>query len=364
MKPKSVCLFFSDIALGGTSDKEYRIHLLEEYGDVYTVQCQNGRRGGTMCLAREFRGLTLAEAGAKFDEMLAEKLRKGYQPNPGETAHVLPAVTPNGNGKTKTKFPVELLTEISRTQADVCLKSSKYWLQKKMDGHRRQLERKADGSVVSYNRKGEAVAVPQELAKACEHAPWETFLVDGELLGNVYYAFDLLEAAGISYTEKYFRDRFNELQTLRNGKHLKLCPTWVTSKAKTAGAAELYEAKAEGLVFRRTDAKYKPGRNGQHLKFKFLKTATCKVLELGTKGHDNAALGLFDGKQWVNVGGASMIGKDTRIKTGSLVEVRFLYCTEGNRLYQPRIISLRSDVDESACTFAQLKHSYKEGVTA
>jgi len=362
MQMQASSLFYSDLGTGGTSDKEYHVQI-EKKGSGHVVNFQYGRRGGTLQTGTKTPApVPLAEATVIYERLVREKLSKGYVG--AEASTFKPPVLPNGNGNGKTKFPVELLTEISRQEADAALKSAAYWLQKKMDGHRRQLERKADGSVVSYNRKGEAVALPQELVRDCENAPWDNFVLDGELLGNVFYAFDLLNANGLSLADKRYDDRFFELKTLRESAHLKLCPTWITSKSKAAGAAELYKIRAEGLVFKRADAKYKAGRNGQHLKFKFLKTATCKVLELATKGHDNASLGLYDAdaKKWVNVGSASMIGKDARIAVGSLVEVRFLYCTDGHRLYQPRIIGLRDDIGDKACTFAQLTHAYKEGV--
>lgn len=195
--------------------------------------------------------------------------------------------------------------------------------------------------------------------------------MDGELIGNHYHAWELMMANGIVLAPEPYSDRFRELDGIPqtdalNGIGVTVCLTYVTTRAKHVAMAELLKTRAEGIVFKLHTAPYRAGRNGQHKKFKFIKTATCKVVRVGDKGHDSATLALYDKaiKSWVEVGRASMIGKDKRIGVGSLVEVLFLYATKCRRLYQPRIKCLRNDVDESACTVSQLAHAFKEGVAA
>ncbi len=71
-----------------------------------------------------------------------------------------------------TKFPVELLTELGRESAEMLLKDKNFWLQKKLDGHRRQFEL-LDGTLTSYNRNGQSVsyAIAQlvHMVRFCAH---------------------------------------------------------------------------------------------------------------------------------------------------------------------------------------------------
>jgi hypothetical protein len=120
--------------------------------------------------------------------------------------------------------------------------------------------------------------------------------------------------------------------------------------------ADCKAKRCEGVAIKHRTAPYRPGESGQHFKFKFTKSASCKVTAVGVDSKCNAAIGLRDAKgKWIEVAHVSTIGK-CRIAPGQIVEILFLYATEGNRLYQPRIKEVRTDVPDSECTFArQLK---------
>ena len=66
--------------------------------------------------------------------------------------------------------------------------------QPKFDG-RRLLIQKTDREVIGINRKGLIVGIPECLIHAALLLPGD-FLLDGELVGLVYRAFDLLEVNG------------------------------------------------------------------------------------------------------------------------------------------------------------------------
>jgi bifunctional non-homologous end joining protein LigD len=361
---KSTVLYFSDLAVGGTSDKEYRIQLSKK-GAGYVVNFQFGRRGGSLQTGtKTTTPVSQLEAEIIYDRLMREKVGKGY--NEGKviagSAPVAPVAAPVGSSS-YTRFPVELLEEITRPVADAYIKAPGYWLQVKVDGHRRQMEKNPDGSITSYNRKGQATSLPSEVADELKGLLAKTFLMDGELVGNSFVAFDLLTVNGVDITKMPYQERFDTLEKLMpKGAFTTVVATWKTTEEKTDGLAALESIRAEGVVFKRTDAFYRAGRNGVHKKFKFVKSCTCKVVGLKRNGHNSATLALNSGKGWIEVGGVSLNGKDARIKVGSLVEVLFLYATKGKQLYQPRIKELRTDVDESACSIDQLKDSYKEGV--
>jgi bifunctional non-homologous end joining protein LigD len=272
----------------------------------------------------------------------------------------------------KTPFPVELLTEVSRETAENLLRNKSFWLQKKLDGHRRQFARTVDGELISYNRKGESVSYPNQLRVPFERIPWRSFLMDGELVGDVFYVFDLLQANGVVIAPQPYQKRFGSLSDLSNrlGGLLRLTPTFWTTKTKCAAMADYKSDRAEGVVFRRINAPYRASRCDQHFKFKFTKTASCVVTSVGREGKATMDIALIDfekvvgsvvdlAKCLIPVGSCSTNGKDTP-EPGQIVEVRYLYATEAMRLYQPIFMRLRDDQTVRDCGLTQLE--FKEGI--
>lgn len=269
-----------------------------------------------------------------------------------------------------TEYPVELLSEVNRTTVDALIRSPLYWLQPKIDGHRRQIAKLADGSIVSYNKTGGLKPLPRGVQDALEIPGANSFFLDGELVGEAYIAFDLFMLNGVVLALMPYRERYRTLYAMMDKPIRKMnvacIPSWQTVRAKQAGLMQLYQNRCEGAVFKLADAPYRPGDNGQHKRFKFLKSCTAKVIQVGRNGHNSATLALLDkDKNWREVCGANLNGKDSRIAVGTLVEVTFLYATRDNHLYQPRIKTIRTDVLERECTIErQLKNCYKEGISA
>jgi bifunctional non-homologous end joining protein LigD len=367
---KSTILYYNDLALGGSSDKEYRIQVTKQ-GSGYIVQFQFGRRGGTLQAGLKTNApIALEQAEAIYERLVREKVSKGYIGAEAQTA-LAPTPIEKSGIQGRTAYPVELLEEIGRDSVDEYIKSCRYWLQVKIDGHRRQVEKLPGGSIVSYNRKGELTSLPREVADELSAMTDKTgtalksYLIDGELVGNSFVAFDLLKANGTVLAPLTYGERFRELKrVLQGGNFVTTVATWQTVAEKQAGLAACYANHCEGVCFKLISAPYRAGCNGSHLKYKFIKSCSCKVIRMGDKGHNSATLALLEGKKWREVGNVSMNGKDQRIKVGAVVEVLFLYATEGRHLYQPRIQRLREDLDPSACTIDQLKNAFKEGVAA
>ena len=265
-----------------------------------------------------------------------------------------------------TKFPVELLSEIGREGAETLLKDAGFWVQKKLDGQRRQFELFSDGTLVCYNRNGESRSYPNELAGAFARLKWKTFVIDGELVGDVFFAFDLLQRNGVVIAPQRYQRRFDELVDeihgrLPSGALVRETPTFWTTKTKTAALADYYANRAEGVVFRRIESPYRPGRCGQHFKFKFTKTASCIVTSVGKFGKASMEIALADLEtcKLVQVGSCSTNGKPVP-RPGMIVEVRYLYATEGMRLFQPVYLRMRTDQVPADCTMTQLQ--FKEGL--
>jgi bifunctional non-homologous end joining protein LigD len=263
------------------------------------------------------------------------------------------------NQKVATKYMAELLEKVTLDKGIQLLQSGKYLIQEKLDGYRLQI-RKAGSKITGYNKKGKLKPVPANVAKALLRINVD-FVMDGEVINDAYYAYDLLEESGKARTDGYGTrlDRLRQHVEGRFNPDVYLVPTWTSDLEKRLKV--LQARKCEGAVLKLISAPYKPHRNGQHLKLKFWKSASCIVMEVRPNGKDSVLLGLYDGKgKLVPVGLCSTIGK-AKSTVGQVVEVKYLYGTEDRQLYQAEMLGLRDDVDANECTIkAQME--FKKGV--
>jgi len=222
-----------------------------------------------------------------------------------------------------------------------------------------------------------------------------------------YVAFDLLELDGedlrsIPYIERYGR-LWSRLQGI-----VKIAPLYQGADAKFAMLLGEREANGEGVVFKRLDAPYMPGRKGTNVKIKFWESATVRVCDKKKQdGHASFAVEVlrfdaysvwasddhpqigshlredgisvpahkavwkmssFDERtqtcqvcdcdrlgQWYPVGTVTLTKTAEIPESGTYREIKYLYVGAGGRLYQPEDLGPRTDVDASDCTWAQLK---------
>lgn len=362
---KNVTLYYSDLAVGGTSDKEYRIQIVKVDGG-FVVDFQFGRRGGTLQSGTKTKHpVSEQEAQDIFDRLLADKRKDGYDFPKGAAVTEMPARIPDQAGR--SKYPAEAPAEISADEAKRLFDDNGFWMQMKMDGHRCQIEKRSDGTVVRYNKRGEPASLPGEVAAELKLIPLRNFFMDGELISNSFVAFDLLAADGLDLRSTKYGDRFEQLVgalAYKGANFITAVPTWRTRGQKRHGYEECVATRCEGVVFKNTYAEYRSGDSGQHKKVKFTKTASCKVVAVGVNSKANAAVALLDGAEWVEVAHVSTIGKG-KITVGDVVEVEFLCATKGRRLREPRIKEVRNDeITASECTIDQLAKAYEQGVAA
>ncbi|MEI6235740.1 MAG: DNA ligase, partial [Planctomycetota bacterium] len=123
------------------------------------------------------------------------------------------------------------------------------------------------------------------------------------------------------------------------------------------------QANAEGVVFKRADAPYTPGRptsGGTQLKFKFVTTGSFFVAGANAGKRSVGLEALNDAGKSVFVGNVTVPANHTMPEVGSVVDVRFLYAFREGCLFQPVMLGVRDDLDLKDCVTAQLKYKPEE----
>ena len=206
--------------------------------------------------------------------------------------------------------------------------------------------------------------MPQPIVEQAQLIGGRQWLMDGEAVGDAYFAFDLLEEDGVDLRKEPYSRRLDALVAIVPCEGRSVIRTRATA-TRTAQKQEMLDAlsrlKAEGVVFKRHAAPYTPGRpasGGDQLKLKFTATASCIVAKAnGTKR--SVAMVLLEGSKRVAVGNVTVPASQQIPKAGSIIEVRYLYAFPGGSLFQPVCLGPRDDIGPDACTVSQLK--YKAG---
>jgi bifunctional non-homologous end joining protein LigD len=354
----------------GSSDKVYHVQV-ESYRAGFIVNFQFGRRGGTFQSGTKTRKeVPQDEAIAIYEGVIAEKVAKGYTvlttaaAAPKAAPIPNPAIAPPARAA-KSDLPM-LLNVVSAERFLELMRDDGWMAQEKKDGHRRSI-RRLGSEIGSGNRKGEDVPLPAPVAEAVlalkTRLPADLIL-DGELMGDVYWPFDLLRYTAIDMRGQAVERRWSILNGLLDtiaSPALGRIPTAFTTAEKVALYDRIVAEGGEGMVFKKLGSKYtagRPGSGGNALKFKFLGSATCIVT--GQNG-EKASVGLavLDGKEWIEIGNVTIPPNHKLPTPGTLVEVEYMNILRGGSLYQAVYKGERDDKTE-ADTYASL-HFKGEG---
>jgi bifunctional non-homologous end joining protein LigD len=360
---KTIELFFQE----GTSDKVYHAQIVED-GGAYTVHCQWGRRGASLQQGSKAVRVPLAKAQQKFDSLVREKTNKGYQ---AITVDVQPAAVapPEGQGsgskvtgkRAKVGISAQLQQPIDDdSELSKFLANDDVIAQQKLDGQR-VLVHIGDELLVT-NRDGQKTAVDMRHFAGLTYLSHGTIL-DGELLDDAYWAFDVLSFAGDDVRTRGYLERFEildaEIEPALTG-DARILPVAVGKKAKQKLHDKLRAANAEGLIFKEREAPYTSGRSAAQRKYKFLKSADVVILENAGNAY---LMAVYDGKKLFEVGkvfagttNASRKALDAALARGErpVCEVRYLYATDDHQLFQPVFVNPRTDKAARDCIRAQL----------
>jgi bifunctional non-homologous end joining protein LigD len=342
----------------GSSDKIYQAAIEEAEGG-FVVNFAFGRRGSTLSTGTKTPApVPFDKAKSVFDKLVQSKLAKGYTPGADGTPYAH-----TENAERATGILPQLCNPISEDEIAEYLGDNSYWLEEKFDGKRILLRKDAQG-IVGINRKGLVVGLPQSITMVTE-AYDESFILDGECVGDTLRVFDLLALDGESLVVRPFSERRRMLEELLliDDPHLGIVETTKGMATKAQKFLDLKAGRKEGVVFKRHDAPYTTGRpasGGTWVKYKFTTSGSFIVCRVNS---DRRSVGLevVDGGRRVEVGNVTIPANAEVPKVGAIVEVRYLYAFPGGSLFQPVYLGQRDDITLRACTVRQLKYRAEDG---
>jgi bifunctional non-homologous end joining protein LigD len=344
-----VALYYRD----GSSDKVYQA-AIEPAGSQFVVNFAFGRRGSTLTTGTKTSSPVDYVAAKKiYTKLVGEKKAKGYTEGADGTPYQ--QVEKQASG-----ILPQLLNPVEEAEVELLLREDDYCAQEKFDG-KHLLIRKQDEELEGINKKGLVVGLPQTVANELRSVAG-SFIPDGESIGDDYHAFDLLEYNGENFRLLPYRIRLARLIDLlrlthSHYKYIRLVETAFSTRQKIELWERLRRENREGIVFKRLDAPYVPGRpnsGGPQLKFKFVATASVVVVRINVQR--SVEVSLLQGRNLASCGNVTIPANHQIPRVGDMVDVRYLYAYRDSlALYQPVYLGPRDDVDPGECLVSQLK---------
>lgn len=217
-------------------------------------------------------------------------------------------------------------TEIGlNNSADELFQDDEWCAQEKLDG-RRAVVTCIAGALTAQTRNGNPIKLP---AKARALLPLGNYIVDGELVGNDFTAFDVLSIGDDDLRTMPYSERLR----LLDGLNVPTITTVYGEAAKRALHAAVRLAGREGIVFKRLAAKWRAGRTEHAVKCKNWLSDTFRVSSFDGRGIEITTM---DGRPAGRCAGCA--------NAGELVEIRFAHWTDAGKLMHPVIIGIRDDL--------------------
>lgn len=359
----------------GTSDKVYNVQVDPTTNGRYVVNFQYGRRNGTLAYGTKTPSpVSFGQAMAVYNDLVASKTGKGYTEDPSGRPYApapsrrqvrpqtapsqpivqapkIPAVKSDG----ERAFTPQLLNPITEEQAETYIEDDDYMAQEKKNGQRVSIANDGNGNILGFNKLGKERPLPSEVVNSVPATI--KFQADGELIGETFWVFDIIDLGGESFKEISAIERVGMIDLLNfNFKNIKPIQTAKTTEEKRALFLRLKAENAEGIVFKRKDAPYTAGRpssGGNQFKCKFYKTASVIVTKVNAKR--SVAVAVLDYGDLVEVGNVTIPPNKDIPPEGALIEVRYLYAYKGGSLYQPTYLEDRSgELEREECSERQL----------
>jgi len=346
MTSENITLYFQQ----GSSDKIYKASLEEADSNNFVVNFAYGRRGATLKTGTKTQTpVDYARAKKIYDKLVKSKTSKGYTPGEDGSQYVHTDTDMRDTG-----VQCQLLNFVEEAVALQLINDKNWWAQQKHDG-RRMLIHKTD-SITAINRKGLSIGAPDTILNSAGEVE-QTYLVDGEAVGEQLFVFDILEVDNTDIRSAPYSQRLSRLEKLGFNGSIIVTETAKTSKGKQQLYERLKASGMEGIVFKKPSAPYTAGRpnsGGNQMKFKFYATASVIVTSLNKKR--SVAVAVIAVKKRVNVGNVTIPPNKKVPAVDSIIEVRYLYAYKGGNLYQPTYLSVRDDISFEDCPISQLKY--------
>lgn len=352
MSERSIYLYCTE----GGSDKEYHVHLRGKDGG-WVVDYANGKRGAVGQSKPKTPAPVSLEAAAKvFDDLVKSKKKGGYTEGVDGVRF-----TNTDNDRAMSGHRQQLLTPMDEESMRRALSDDNMAMQEKANGERRTIEI-LGGKVRGINKLGEYVNLPENLAHAFSSC--RDMLIDGEQVGNHFFAFDLLKIDQSDIRYMGFKARIGLLEPMFDAdqesrpqgalsKHITVLRPCFTSEEKAAFFERLKAERREGAVFKQVDQPYEAGRCSTAFKFKFLESASCKVLAKTDKR--SVLIGLANSSgEFISTGRVTIPANHQLPEIEDVVEVQYLYFNPGGAFEQPVYLGKRNDVRPEEATFAQI----------
>jgi bifunctional non-homologous end joining protein LigD len=364
----------------GRHDKVYEV-CIGTNGGRYEVFARWGRRDTTLnvSLKGDFPSLESARSAAL--KLIESKRPKGYDvvdaksfrfkgstaPAPFDPIPQKPSPTPAAApARARTTFRPQLLNAIGEDEIEALITNDEWIAEPKWDGIRFGIIIDAQRNVQGSVRTGHVRPVPQPVEDVVKEIFGGTTL-DGELIGDTFYAFDVHHSCGEALANKTWEERRAILESLIEvfgNANVVLVECARGEAAKRALIARLQAEKAEGFVFKHRASKIEPDRpnsGGPWLKHKIVDTVTALVGEQ-RKGKRSVALMLLRetqvrpedldtsdsglGLSYYQCGYGTVPANMDIPQPGSLVEVRYRHCNPNGSLIEPVILGVRTDKTE------------------
>jgi bifunctional non-homologous end joining protein LigD len=194
----------------GNSDKIYECEVVRS-GELYLVNTQNGRRGGSMTPRTKTKAPVSLEAAMKiYDGVVREKTTDNY--------HVLEAgntvaVQVASDDPAGAFHQPQLLNDIDRDAAMALIEDDEWVMQAKFDGKRIAVAINATDIRIS-NKSARACSIPEPIVRAIQSlrsveyvGPVLYLEADGELVDGKYHVFDIFAIDGVDLRQLPYETR-------------------------------------------------------------------------------------------------------------------------------------------------------------
>lgn len=263
----------------------------------------------------------------------------------------------------KPRAACQLLTAIDDgNEAAARLLNPDYAVQQKFDGKRilLHIERR---SVTAHNRDGLTCDISKNIVTEAKRFSFiAPVLLDSEWIRETktLYAFDLLEINGIDLRPSKFIDRICQLtESVRAAQTsvIRAARTELEQDGKVDLLTRIHALNLEGITLKKKDSPYRSDRQPDQFKHKFTHVSSFIVLRRNQKA--SVDLGLFnDEAKLTEVGSVKIRDRRfERISEGMIVDVRYSHAfLKSHHIYQPRMISIRDDLQPESCLLSQLRY--------